>query len=86
MRSFTTRQFREAYRGLPETVRERARRAYQLFLRDPSHPSLNFKKIDEQNNLYSARVSLGYRALAKRDGGDVVWYWIGPHGNYDRKV
>jgi len=57
-----------------------------LFLRDPSHPSLNFKKIDEQNNLYSARVSLGYRALAKRDAGDVVWYWIGPHGTYDKKV
>lgn len=70
----------------PEQVRLQARRAYQLFRRNPSHPGLNFKKVDEENNIYSARVGLGYRALGQIDGSEIVWFWIGPHGNYDKLV
>jgi hypothetical protein len=72
MRSFTTRQFREAYRGLPEAVQERARKAFRLFLQDPSHPSLNFKKIDPGNNLYSARARLPGTRQARRTGCGLV--------------
>jgi len=66
LRSFTNRRFREAFAELPEPVRKQARRAYQLFRQNPSHPGLNFKKVDEQKNIYSVRVGLGYRALAVR--------------------
>jgi mRNA-degrading endonuclease RelE of RelBE toxin-antitoxin system len=65
MKSLTTRQFRDAYRKLPEPVRRQARRAYRLFLQNPAQPGLNFKKIDDQDGLYSVRVGLGYRALGK---------------------
>jgi hypothetical protein len=63
-----------------------ARRAYQLFRQNPSHPGLNFKKIDEENDIYSARIGLGYRALGQIDGEAIVWFWIGPHGDYDKLV
>jgi hypothetical protein len=86
MRSFTSRRFRELYANLPNQVRAQARRAYKLFRRNPSHPGLNFKKVDETNNIYSARIGLGYRALGQIDGSDIVWFWIGPHGDYDRLV
>jgi hypothetical protein len=43
----------------------RARRAYQLFQRNPSHPGLNFKRVDDLDNIYSARVGLGYRAVGR---------------------
>ena len=62
----------------------RAKRAYRLFQRNPSHPGLNFKKVDDQNDIYSARVGLGYRAAGQMDGEDIVWFWIGPHGEYDK--
>jgi hypothetical protein len=86
MKSFTSRRFREMYANLPNPVRLQARRAYDLFRLNPSHPGLNFKKVDEQNNIYSARVGLGYRALGQLDGSDIVWFWIGPHGDYDKIV
>ena len=33
--------------------------------------------------MYSVRVGIGYPALGVMDGGDVVWFWIGPHHEYD---
>jgi hypothetical protein len=86
MKSFTSRRFREAYAVLPEQVREQARRAYRLFQEDPAHPGLDFKKVDEKNNVYSARIGLRYRALGRLDGSDIVWFWIGPHGDYDKLI
>jgi hypothetical protein len=84
MKSFTSRRFRDAYAALPEHVQQQARRAYQLFQHDRSHPGLNFKKVDEANNIYSVRVGLGYRALGQFDGSEIVWFWIGPHADYDK--
>jgi hypothetical protein len=86
MKSFTSRSFREAYQGLPALVQERARKAYRLFRGNPSHPSLSFKKVDEANNIYSVRVGLGYRALGQLDGAEIVWFWIGPHQEYDKRI
>lgn len=86
MNSFTTRRFRVAYGQLPEAVRSRARDAYKLFRENPGHPSLQFKKIDEEHNVYSVRVGLGYRALGTRQGSEIVWFWIGPHDEYERLI
>jgi mRNA-degrading endonuclease RelE of RelBE toxin-antitoxin system len=72
------------YANLPDEIQQRAKRAYQLFRQNPSHPGLSFKKVDEENNIYSARVGLGYRVLGQIDDGDIVWFWIGPHTEYDR--
>ncbi len=84
MDSRTTREFRDLYAGLPAAVRERARRAYLLFRRNPHHPSLRFKKVDEPSNIYSVRIGLGYRALGVLEGATVVWFWIGSHADCDR--
>ena len=86
MRSFTSRRFRDAFGTLPAHVQQQARRAYQLFQDDPSHSGLNFKKVDEENNTHSVRVGLGYRGLGQLDGSDIVWYWIGPHADYDKMI
>jgi hypothetical protein len=34
--------------------------------------------------LYSARVTLGYRALGLMEDEEVTWFWIGTHAEYDR--
>jgi len=65
-------------------VRRQARVAYRLFAADPAHPSLRFKPVHTRRPIYSARVGLGYRALATRDGNTVVWFWIGSHAEADR--
>ncbi len=86
MTSKTTDRFRKAYAQLPEHVRRRAREAYRLFRDNPNHPGLRFKQVHATQPIYSARVGLGYRALALRDGDVVVWFWIGTHADYDRLV
>ena len=86
MTSKTTDRFRKAYAQLPEHVQRRAREAYRLFRDNPSHPSLRFKQVHAARPIYSARVGLGYRALAVRDDDTVVWFWIGTHADYDRLI
>jgi hypothetical protein len=61
--SRTTRRFREAFADFPEEIRQQARQAYLLFRQSPHHPSLRFKKVDEESNTFSVRTGLGYPAL-----------------------
>jgi hypothetical protein len=84
MESRTTRDFRQAFACLPEEVRQQARDAYRIFKNNPRHPSLRFKKVDQESNTYSVRIGLGYRALGALRGSRIVWYWIGSHADYDR--
>jgi len=81
--SSTTERFRRAFAALPEHIQQRARLAYRQFRDAPSHPSLRFKQVHATRPIFSARVGLGYRALAVRDGGSLVWFWIGTHADYD---
>ena len=50
----------------------------------PRHPSLGFKRVSQRSPVYSVRVSIDYRALGVMDHGDIVWFWIGAHHEYDR--
>ena len=84
MTSRTTARCRRAYAELPERVRLQAREAYRTFVRDPQHPSLRLKPVHSTRPVYSARVGLGYRALAVREGEVWIWFWIGSHAEYDR--
>jgi hypothetical protein len=84
IQSRTTRDFREAFSSLPNDIRRQAQRAYRLFRTDPRRPSLRFKKVDEESNIYSVRIGLGYRAPGIVDGSTVVWFWIGSHAECDR--
>jgi len=82
--SRTTERFRKALEQLPPAIQERARRAYRLFRRDPSHPSLRFKPVHANRPIYSVRVGLGYRALGIREQEEMIWFWIGSHADYDQ--
>jgi hypothetical protein len=82
--SRTSERFRLAFRRLPARVQRRARAAYRLFQRDPSHPSLRFKLVHPSRAIYSVRIGLAYRALGVRDGEEIIWFWIGSHAHYDR--
>ena len=84
MRSYTRQSFWDAYRLLPDRVKRQARSAYRFFESNPNHPSLDFKRVSRSRPVYSARVSISYRALGVVDDGSVVWFWIRPHHEYDR--
>ena len=86
MQSRTTRQFWRLFFALPFDAQQDAKRAYRLFKANPAHPGLQFKKLEGEDNIYSARIGLAYRALAVMRKDRIVWYWIGSHAEYDRLV
>lgn len=65
-------------------MQEDARNAYRIFRTDPRHRSLQFKKLEGTDEIYSARIGLGYRALATLTKDGALWYWIGTHADYDQ--
>jgi hypothetical protein len=64
MQSRTTRQFWRLFSDLPSDVQREAQNAYRLFQANPAHPGLHFKKLQGEEDIYSARIGLDYRALA----------------------
>lgn len=80
MKHLASRAFWEAYGKLPKQVRDLADKNYALLKTNPQHPSLQFKKL---GRFWSVRVGLRYRALAVEADGDLVWFWIGSHAEYD---
>lgn len=80
MKHHATSRFWRCYRELPKDIRKLADRCYALLESDPTHGSLQFKKIGP---LWSVRVGLHYRALATEVANDIVWFWIGSHAGYD---
>lgn len=76
---------------LPEAIQAKAERRYNsFFLEDPRHPRLEGKPVPvrDQGMGWSVRIDDNYRALAiviTKDGVETfIWFWIGPHGDYDK--
>jgi hypothetical protein len=86
MQSRTTRQFWRLFSRLPSDAQRDARRSYRLFQSNPAHPGLQFKKLEDEDSIYSVRIGQGYRALAVMNKNRMVWYWIVNHDDYDRLV
>ncbi len=85
MNSQTLPSFWSAYRRLPDDARVAAQKAYRLWSEFPFHPSLHFKCIDADERVWSARITLNYRALAIVEGDTATWFWIGSHQDYERQ-
>jgi len=72
MKSATLPSFWTAYVSLEEDIKRSARKAYRLWAQSPFHPSLHFKCINREENVWSVRVTRGYRALGILEG-EVPW-------------
>jgi hypothetical protein len=85
MHHFAIADFWKKYNALPLMVRERADQKFSLLKMNPQHPSLRFKKIGDRNGqeIWSARITLSYRALALKQPQGYLWFWIGDHSTYD---
>jgi hypothetical protein len=77
-------RFWQSYRELPKGVQQLADRSFELLKADPKNPSLHFKKVSATRPLWSARVGIHHRALALERSGEMVWFWIGTHADYDK--
>ena len=83
VRHATIPEFWRHYRRLPLHIQRLADENFQLLKRNPRHTSLQFKKV---GRYWSARVGIRYRALAYESEQGFVWFWIGMHDVYDRRI
>lgn len=56
----TTSKFWNCFNNLPDTVQRRAKRKFDLFKRNPRHPSLEFEKLGI--GYWRVKVGEGYRS------------------------
>jgi len=61
VRHVKTRRFRKAFESLPPEVKDQARKAFELFCRDMSHPSLAIEQLAGYPGVWSGRISQKYR-------------------------
>ncbi|MFH1884488.1 MAG: hypothetical protein ABIL62_17475 [Planctomycetota bacterium] len=83
MKSHLTAKFIDCFQRLPDHTKRSARRSYQLWQKNPKHPSLQFKRVGKKRQVYSVRVGIGWRALGVKYRDVMVWFWIGSHAEYD---
>jgi hypothetical protein len=75
--------FWACYRALPASVQELADKAFALLKVNPRHPSLHFKRAAQ---FWSVRVGLRHRAIGVEASDGVLWFWIGTHADYGRRI
>ncbi|MDQ6630963.1 MAG: hypothetical protein M3Y82_04295 [Verrucomicrobiota bacterium] len=83
MNSKTTPRFWKRFNALPKHIQQLAFKNYQLWLNEPFHRSLHFKRFKRE--LWSVRVGIHYRATGVfLDEHTFRWAWIGSHEEYNK--
>ncbi|KJS21426.1 MAG: toxin RelE [Clostridiaceae bacterium BRH_c20a] len=79
----STRKFDKQFKQLDSKSSKQAAKAIELFISDPSHPSLRFKKIQGTNNFYEISVNMSIRIVVevttKENDQIIIFYIIGTH-------
>jgi hypothetical protein len=81
--SRASEEFWDLYKRIPRNAQRAADKQFELFRKDPTHPSLHLKPV---GGLWSARINDAYRALAVREDDVFYWFWVGPHDQYERLI
>lgn len=81
MKSRAIASFWHGYNRLPTVVQQLADKQYRLWLTNPHHPSIRFKKA---GSYWTARITDDYRAVGIMDEGTIIWFFIGTHSEYNR--
>ena len=84
MISQATADFWACYHALPEEIQRLAREKFRIWQTDAFNSALHFKPL--MDDLWSVRVNQKFRALGRRRGHLIVWFWIGTHAEYDQLV
>jgi len=78
VRSFATGRFWRLLHELSDDIQQLAAKNYRLWIENPSHPSLRFRKLEGKDKRFTA---LGIMELTR-----ITWIWIASHADYDRLV
>lgn len=86
MKYKTYPSFWKTYESLDNEIKKQAKKSFELWRENPFHPSLHFKCVNKEENVWSLRISRRYRALCIYENDTVIWFWIGNHNDYLRLI
>ena len=75
----STRTFERLYKRLPKQIQDEAIEKLDLYLRDPSHPSLRVKRIRGTERIWELTVTMQYRVTFEIDDEKIILRRIGTH-------
>jgi len=79
----STRKFDKQFKQLDAKVSKQAEKAIELFISNPSHPSLRYQKVQGTDNFYEISVNMSIRIIVEvtSDRNDQIntLYIIGTH-------
>jgi Txe/YoeB family toxin of Txe-Axe toxin-antitoxin module len=84
MKSATLPSFWDVYQSLDVRTKTSARKAYRLWRENPFHPSLHFKCINDEERIWSVRITINHRAVGIFESDTVTWFWVGSHDDYEK--
>lgn len=79
----STRKFDKQFKQLDSKTYKQAAKAIELFISDPGHPSLRYKKIQGTSNFFEISVNMSVRIIIEvtSEANDQIntLYIIGTH-------
>ncbi len=79
----STRKFDKQFKSLDQKTIKQATKTIDLFIKDPTHPSLRLKKVQGTENFFEVSVNMSIRIIIhiSSDGNDQLntFYIIGKH-------
>jgi len=83
VRNRATPDFWDCYNKLPAGIQRTADRKFELFKKNPKHPSFNFHFVHgEDERIARVKITRYYRAEAIVEGETYTWFYIGPHDRH----
>jgi len=79
MNIYYSELFAEKVRQLPIEVKSILKKKLELMLENPGHPSLRTKKIQGQDNIFEASVTMDIRMTWQYTGDGILLRNIGEH-------
>lgn len=83
MNHFASPAFWKLRNKLPPKITQLADKNFSLLKENPNHSSLHLKRV---RKYWSVRIGLHHRALAVEVDEGLLWFWIGTHAEYDKKI
>jgi mRNA interferase RelE/StbE len=77
-----SRRFKKSYKKLPQNIQEKADRKLRILAESPSHPSLQTKKMINQDDIWEARIDFHFRMTFEVYENIIVLRTIGTHEIY----
>lgn len=86
MKITETERFRKSFDALDKTQRKKAKKQFQLFIKNLFYPSLHTEKLEpKKNNIWSFRIDKNFRVIFTFPDTDTILLLdIGSHNIYKK--